>query len=164
MKNGYIGYLIYASAQFPKTRSLTTKSYCTAGRQVIGYDIHILDYLFPTNKIYLAHVICFVDGERKGPGAMQNGILLNRISALEKPNNETLIPRDQLGVPVTRIATVHLKAKLEWFSQQKSNNVEEHSFRNDQLCMLVLGCYIITNIPQNLENLLFYKQEQICHS
>ena len=94
---------------------------------------------------------------------MQNGILLNRISALDKPNNETLISRDEVGFPVTRIATVHLKAKLEWFSQ-KSNKVEEQSFRNDQLCMLVLGCYIITNIPQNLNNLLFYKQEQICHS
>ena len=113
---------------------------------------------------FIAHVICYVDGESKGPGAMQNGILLNRISALAKPNNETLIPRDQLGVPVTRIATVHLKAKLEWFSQQKSNKVEEHSFRNDQLYMLVLGCYIITNFPQNLKNLLFYKLEQICHS
>ena len=95
---------------------------------------------------------------------MQDGTLLNRISALDKPNNETLIPRDQLDVPVTRIAIVLLKAKLEWFSQQKSNKVEEHSFRNDQLCMLVLVCYIITNIPQNLKNLLFYKQEQICHS
>ena len=95
---------------------------------------------------------------------MQDEILLNRISALDKPNNKTLIPRDQLDVPVTRIATVHLKAKLEWFSQQKSNKVEEHSFRNDQLCMLVLGCYIITKIPQNLKNLLFYKQEQISNS
>ena len=120
--------------------------------------------MFPTNEIYLAHVICYVDGERKGSGAMKDGILLNRISALDKPNNETLIPRDQLDVPVTRIATVYLKAKLEWFSQQKSNKVEENSFKNDQLCMLVLGCYIITNIPQNLKNLLFYKQEQICHS
>ena len=64
-----------------------------------------------------------------------------------------------MGVPVTRIATVLLKAKLELFSQQKSNKVEDHSFRNDQLCMLVLVCYIITNIPQNLK-----KQEQICHS
>ena len=95
---------------------------------------------------------------------MQDGTLLNRISALDKPNNETLIPRDQLDVPVTKIATVHLKAKLEWFSQQKSNKVEKHSFRNDQLCMLVLECYIIINIPQNLKNLLLCKQEQICHS
>ena len=67
-------------------------------------------------------------------------------------------------VPVTRIAAVLLEAKLEWFSEQKSNKVEDHSFRNDQLCMLVLVCYIITDILQNLKNLLFYKQEQICHS
>ena len=119
--------------------------------------------MFHTNEIYLAHVICYVDGERKGPGAMQDGPLLNRISALDKPNYVTLIPRDQLDVPVTRIDIVLLKAKLEWFSQQKSNKVE-HSFRNDQLYMLVLACYIITDIPQNLKNLLFYKQEQICHS
>ena len=30
--------------------------------------------------------------------------------------------------------------------------------------MLVLASYIITDIPQNLKNLLFYKQEKICHS
>ena len=95
---------------------------------------------------------------------MQDKTLFNRISALDKPNNETLIPRDQLDVLVTRIATVLLKAKLEWFSQQKSNIVEGHSFRNNQLCMLVLACCIITDIPQNLKSLLFYKQEQICHS
>ena len=95
---------------------------------------------------------------------MQDETLFNRISALDKPINETLIPRDQLDVLVTRIATVLLKAKLERFSQQKSNIVEGHSFRNNQLCMLVLACCIITDIPQNLKSLLFYKQEQICHS
>ena len=65
---------------------------------------------------------------------------------------------------MTRIAALLLKPKLEWFSQQKSNEVEDHSFRNDQLCMLVLACYIIADISQNLKNLLFYKQEQICPS
>ena len=54
----------------------------------------------------------YVDDERKGPGAMQDETLLNRISALDKPNNETLIPRDQLDVLVIRIATVLLKTKL----------------------------------------------------
>ena len=49
---------------------------------------------------------------------MQDGALFNRISVLDKPNHETLIPRDQLDILVTRIAAVHLKAKLEWFSQQ----------------------------------------------
>ena len=90
---------------------------------------------------------------------MQDGALLNIISALDEANNETLIPRDQLDVPVTRIAAVLLKAKLEQFSQQKSNKVENHSFRNDQLCMLVLSGYIITDILQNLKNLLFYKNK-----
>ena len=30
--------------------------------------------------------------------------------------------------------------------------------------MLVLACYIITDIPENLKNLLLYKQVRICHS
>ena len=62
---------------------------------------------------------------------MQDGALLNKISALDKPSNETLIPRDQLDVTVTRIAALLLKAKIKWFSLQKSNKVEDHSFRND---------------------------------
>ena len=57
----------------------------------------------------------YIDDERKGPGAMQDETLLNRISALDKPNNETLIPRDQLDVLVIRIATVLLKAKLSFY-------------------------------------------------
>ena len=91
---------------------------------------------------------------------MQDGAWLNRISALDKPNNETLIPRDQLDVLVTRIAAVLLKAKLEWFSQLKSNKIEDHSFWNDQLCMLVLACYIITDIPKNFKNLFFISKNK----
>ena len=30
--------------------------------------------------------------------------------------------------------------------------------------MLVLTCYIIAEVPDNLKNLLFYKQEKVCHS
>ena len=81
-----------------------------------------------------------------------------------KPSIETLTPADELDVPITKIADVHLKAKLEWFSRQKSSKVEDHSFRSDQLCMLVLACYIIADIPQNVKNLLFYKQEKVYHS
>ena len=32
---------------------------------VISHDIHTLKCLFQTNKIYLAHVIPYVDGKRK---------------------------------------------------------------------------------------------------
>ena len=88
---------------------------------------------------------------------MQDGALLNLI-ALDKPSREKLTPANQLDVPVTRIA------ELEWFSQKKSSKVDDHSFQNDQLCMLVLACYIIAKVPDNLKNLLFYKQEKVCHS
>ena len=29
--------------------------------------------------------------------------------------------------------------------------------------MLVLACYVITKIPEKLQNLLLYKQETTCH-
>ena len=99
----------------------------------LGHDIHTLECMFLTNEIYLSHVISYVDGQKKGPGAMQDGALLNLI-ALDKPSREKLTPANQLDVPVTRIAAVHLRANLEWFSQKKSSKVDDHSFRNDQLC------------------------------
>ena len=65
---------------------------------------------------------------------------------------------------MTSIAALHLKAKLEWLSIQKRDGVKDHSFRTDQLCMPVLACYIITDIPHNLKNLLLNTKERICHS
>ena len=97
------------------------------------HDIHTLECMFHTNEIYLSHVISYVDGQKKGPEAMQDGALLNLI-ALDKPSREKLTLANQLDVLVTRIAAVHLRATLEWFSQKKSSKVDDHSFRNDQLC------------------------------
>ena len=114
----------------------------------LSHDIHTLECMFHTNEIYLSHVISYVDGQKKGPGAMQDGALLNLI-ALDKPSREKLTPANQLDVPVTRIAAV---------------KVDDHSFRNDQLCMLVFACYIIAEVPDNLKNLLFHKQKKVCHS
>ena len=133
-------------------------------KETIGHDVHTLECLFHVNEIYLTHVISMVDGRKKGPGMMEDGSLLNNISAIQKPDIQDLVPRTQLNVQVTNIAAVHLKAKLEWFSDQKCNGVEDHSFRSDQLCMLVLACHVFTEIPDNLKNLLSYKQERICHS
>ena len=86
---------------------------------------------------------------------MQDGALLNKISALDEPSIETLTSANELDVPITKIADVHLKATLEWFSQQKSSEVENHNFGSDQLCMLVLAYNIITDIPQNLKNKIY---------
>ena len=85
----------------------------------LGYDIDTLECMFHTNEIYLSHVISYVDGQKKGPGAMQDGVLLNLI-ALDKPSTEKLTPANQLDVPVTMIAAVHLRAKLEWISRKRA--------------------------------------------
>ena len=130
----------------------------------IGHDIHTLECLFHVNEIYLTHVISMTEGKRKGPGSLESGALLNSIPSIEKPRIENLVPREQFDISITPIAAVHLKAKLEWFSQQKQKGTVDNSFRSDQVCMLVLACYIITDIPENLKNLLLYKQERICHS
>ena len=45
-----------------------------------------------------------------------------------------------------RQAALHLKAKLEWFSQQKRDRIKDHSFRAD---------HSIGDVPDNLKNLLF---------
>ena len=108
-------------------------------KETIGHDVHTFECLFHVNEIYLTHVISMVDGRKKGPGMMEDGSLLNNISAIQKPDIQDLVPRTQLNVQVTNIAAVHLKAKLEWFSDQKCNGVEDHSFRSDQLCMLSFG-------------------------
>ena len=96
---------------------------------------------------------------------MQDGTLLHKISTLDKPSIETSTPANEIDVPITKIADVHVKAKLECFSRQKSSIAEDHSFRSDQLCMLVPACYIITDISQNVKNLfLKYMQEKVCLS
>ena len=133
-------------------------------KSTIGHGIHELECMFHVNEVYLTHVITAVEGEKKGPGAMQGGALLNKLKKIEKPCIENLVPADQLQVPVSRMAALHLKAKLEWFSRQKSEGVKDHNLRSDQLCMLVLACYIVAEVPDNLKNLLAYKQETICHS
>ena len=46
---------------------------------------------------------------------------------------ETLVSRNQFGILLSRVATIHLKAKLDRFFLQKQNGIEDHSFRSDQL-------------------------------
>ena len=123
-----------------------------------------MECMFHVNEIYFHPVVTFVEGMKKGSGTMQSVPVLNYVLKLDNSNTKTLLPRDQLDILVTRIAEVHFKARLDLFSQQKQNGIEDHSFRSNQLCMLVLACYALTDIPENLQNLLFCKQETICHS
>ena len=64
----------------------------------VGYDIQSLECMFRVNEIYFDHVVTFVEGMKKRPEVMQSGTVLNYISKLDKPNTETLVPRDQLKI------------------------------------------------------------------
>ena len=133
-------------------------------RDIAGHGIHELECMFHVNEVYLTHVITAVEGSTKGPGAMQDGAIMNVIKTIDTPVIESLAPQHSFQVPVTRMAALHVKAKLEWFSQQKRQGNADNSLRSDQLCTLVLAGYIVAEVPDNLKNLLVYKQERICHS
>ena len=53
---------------------------------IAGHEIHELKRLFHVNEVYLTHAITAVEGKKKGPGAMQDGAILNKIKNIEKPN------------------------------------------------------------------------------
>ena len=89
-------------------------------RIIGGHGIHELECLFHVNEVYLTHAITAVEGKKKGPGAMQDGAILNKIKNIEKPNIDDLDPNQSFQVPVTKMASVHVTAKLDWFSQKKA--------------------------------------------
>jgi len=82
----------------------------------MGHGIQELECMFHINEVYLTHVIAAIEGKKKGPGAMQGDALLNKLKNTEKPSIANLTATKQFQVPVTKIAALHLKGKLEWFS------------------------------------------------
>ena len=59
----------------------------------VGHDIHVLECMFHVNEIYFSHVISTIEGTTKGPGAMQDGALLNSIKSINKPDINNILPR-----------------------------------------------------------------------
>ena len=55
---------------------------------------------------------------------MDGGALVNNASPIQKSMVGNLVPANELSIPVTNIAAVHLKAKLEWFSQEKRDGIK----------------------------------------
>ena len=120
--------------------------------------------MFHVNEIYFSHVILPIEEKTKGPGAMQDGALLNCIKSINKPDINNILPRQSIPVPITNIASLQLKAKVEGFSEQKAKGFQDGSFRNEYLCLLVLASYLVWDVPDNLKYLLEYRQEEISHS
>ena len=102
--------------------------------------------------------------KQKGPGAMQDDALLNCIKSINKPDINNILLRQSIPVPITNIASLQLKAKVERFSEQKDKGFQDGIFRNDYLCLLVLASYLVWDVPDNLKYLLEYRQEESSHS
>ena len=71
---------------------------------VVGRDIYTLECMFHVNEIYFSHVKTTIEGKTMGPGAMQDGALLNNIKTIQKPSINDIIPRNELNTPITEMA------------------------------------------------------------
>ena len=120
--------------------------------------------MFHVNEIYFSHVILTIEETTKGPGTMQEGALLNCIKSINKPDINNILPRQSIPVPITNIASLQLKAKVEGFSEQKAKGFQDGSFRNEYLYLLVLASYLVWDVPDNLKYFLESREEEISHS
>ena len=133
-------------------------------QEKVGHGIHTLECLFHVNEIYLSHVIQSLEGITKGPSSLEGDALMNLIHNIGKPNMKDLLSRQRLDIRTTQIASLHIKSKVEWFSQLKSDHKTDDKFRSDQMVMLTLASYLIMDVPENLINFLAYRQESISRS
>ena len=103
---------------------------------------------------------------KKNPGLFQDvaTLCLTALKASTNPSLTTFFLVKSILVPITNIASLQLKAKVEWFSEQKAEGFQDGSFRNDYLCLLVLASYLVVDVPDNLKYFLEYRQEEISHS
>ena len=95
---------------------------------------------------------------------MQDDALLNCIKSINKPDINNILPRQSIPVPITNIASLQLKAKVEGFSEQKATGFQDGSSRNEYLYLLVLASYLVWDVPDNLKYILEYREEEISHS
>ena len=115
------------------------------------------------NEIYFTHAIGKIEGKKKGPGTIEGGSLMKYFGDIWKPGMSKLVDREKLVIPVTKMASLHLRKKIEWFSDKKEQR-NDHSFRNDHMCLLALTCYTLMEVLENMKLLLAYKQEATCHA
>ena len=96
---------------------------------------------------------------------MQDGALLSALKASTNPTLTTFFLVKSIPVPITNIASLQLKAKVEWFWNKKPKVFKMAvSEMIMYLCLLVLASYFVMDVPDNLKYLLEYRQEEISHS
>ena len=85
----------------------------------IGHQIHSLECLFHTNKIYFTYPKNFLEGKAKVPNVYKDGALTNKIKKIPQPRVKDMKTRQECEISVSSIASNHLKTKILWFSDHK---------------------------------------------
>ena len=88
----------------------------------------------------MSHVIAKIEGKKKGPD-MEEGSLMKYSKHIKKPDLSKAIPRKVLKVPVSKMAALHLRSKVEWFSGQK-----DKLSRDILLEMIICACLLCLRI------------------
>ena len=103
-------------------------------------SIHSMECLFHVNEIYCTHAIAKIEGKKKEPGTMEDRSLMKYFVDIRKPEMSKLVDREKLVVPVTKMASLHLRKreKIEWFSDENEQR-NGHSFKSDRMCLLALS-------------------------
>ena len=120
----------------------------------VGHDIHALECMFHVNEIYFSHVISTIEGKKKVQEQCKTVLYLTASKASTNPTLTSFFLVKSIPVPITNIASLQLKAKVECFSEQKAKGFQDGSFRNDYLCLLVLTSYLVMDVPDNLKYFL----------
>ena len=72
---------------------------------------------------------------------MEDGSLMRHFPEMKNPNMNQIIERDSPKVPITNMATLHLKMKATWFSRQRAEGSNDHSFSSNHTTYLL---YLLT--------------------
>ena len=76
-------------------------------------NIHSLECLIHVNEIYFTQAIGKIEGKKKAPGTMEDGSLMKYFGDTGKPDLSKLVDREKLVGPVTKMASLHLRKKIE---------------------------------------------------
>ena len=88
------------------------------------------------NEIYITHATAKIEGKKKGPGTMEDGSLMKYLGVIRKPDMSKLEDREKLVISVTKMASLHLSKKIEWFSDKKEQ-------RNDIYSEMITYAYLL---------------------
>ena len=76
------------------------------------HSIYILECLFHMNEVYFTHVICLLEGKKKGPGMLQDCPLLNdEIKDIVRAIISNIPSRHSLPtIPILKITAMHFES------------------------------------------------------